>query len=114
MLMLVPVAGKAVVVWEEPSSMRKVTGRKRLRVQVGTLCAFLVGAVAIYLGMILVAPQLDQPIGPFMLVWGGAFLLYFAACIWVMRTKPLDGRGRWIELGLIFAGALIFRAMLLP
>jgi hypothetical protein len=112
--MSVPVTSSIPVPEVEHPSLQGLKEKKRWPGQVGTLCAFLIVAVAIYIVMIVVAPQLDQPIGPFMLIWWAAFLLYFAACIWVMRTRPLDGRGRWIELGLIFAGGLIFRAMLLP
>ena len=112
--MSVPVTSSIPVIEEQRSSIQEMGEKKRWPVQVGTLGAFLIVAVAMYSVMIVVAPQLDQPIGLFMLVWGVTFLLYFGACIWVMRTSPLDGRGRWVELGLIFAGGLIFRAMLLP
>lgn len=47
-------------------------------------------------------------------VWLLNTLPYLAACALVLLTKPLTGRGYWLELGLIFVGALIFRAMLLP
>ena len=48
----------------------------------------------------------------FMAVWGACFGLYFIASYWVLLTRPLHGCWLWIELGLIFAGAVIFRFML--
>ena len=41
-------------------------------------------------------------------------LPYLAACILVLATRTSAGRWYWLELGLIFGGAFIFRAMLLP
>lgn len=78
------------------------------------LFVFFLATFSLYILMIKVAPVLDGPIKSFMLVWAGCFLLYFLACIWVLRTKPPTGYGYWIELGLIFVGAIVFRVMLLP
>jgi hypothetical protein len=60
-----------------------------------------------------VAPRRNQPAGAFVLVWEGCFLLYLAACVWILKTQPLRGKGRWLELGILFGGALLFRVMLL-
>lgn len=45
---------------------------------------------------------------PYML----CFLPYMAACALVFCTRPV--RGRWLEFGLIFGGAALLRALLLP
>src|SRR5450755_1518468 len=51
---------------------------------------------------------------PFLRLWMLSFLPYFAACALVLATKPAQGRWRWIELGIVLAGALVLRALLLP
>jgi len=51
---------------------------------------------------------------PFLRIWVLSFLPYFVACVLLLATKPPQGRWRWIELGIILAGALAFRALLLP
>ncbi|HKV58314.1 MAG TPA: glycosyltransferase 87 family protein, partial [Ktedonobacteraceae bacterium] len=51
---------------------------------------------------------------PFLRLWIVSFLPYFAACALVLATKPAQGRWRWIEVGIVLAGALILRALLLP
>src|SRR5258708_38176108 len=66
--------------------------------------------------MVLITMPLSAPIGvftTFMMVWGVCFFLYFVASIWVIMTRPLAGRCLWVELGLIFAGAMVFRFMLI-
>jgi hypothetical protein len=88
---------------------------KHPRRQVEILCGFLLVFLALYVVMVLIAMPLDAPIGvftTFMTVWGACFFLYFVASIWVMMTRPLAGRWLWVELGLIFGGAVIFRLML--
>ncbi len=83
--------------------------------QVEILCGFLFVFLALYIVMVLIAMPLDAPMGlftTFMTVWGVCFFLYFVASIWVMMTRPLTGRWLWVELGLIFAGAVTFRFML--
>lgn len=81
--------------------------------RIGLWLAFLGIALALYITLWLVNPSFGQPIEPFMLVWGGCFLLYLPLCIWVIKTKPLKGRRSWLELGIILGGALLFRALLL-
>jgi hypothetical protein len=78
------------------------------------LCLLLLLSVVIYLLLIGAAPQSDGYAVPFLHVWMISFLPYFAACALVLATKPPVGRWRWIELSIIFSGALIFRIMLLP
>ena len=80
------------------------------------LCAFLLVFLALYRVMVLITMPLSAPIGlftTFMTVWGVCFFLYFVASIWVIMTRPLAGRWLWVELGLIFAGAMVFRFMLI-
>lgn len=79
------------------------------------LCVSLLLSIGIYLVLIDVAPQADsRSTTPFLLVWLLCFLPYGMACALVLATKPPVGRWRWIELGMIFLGALILRIMLLP
>jgi hypothetical protein len=88
---------------------------KHPRRQVEILCGFLLVFLALYGVMRVLAMPLDAPIGlftTFMTIWGVCFFLYFVASFWVLMTRPLTGRWLWVELGLIFAGALIFRLML--
>src|SRR2546423_3241642 len=70
-------------------------------------------SIALYGALITVAPQPDAEITPFLRIWILCFLPYFAACALVLATRPVTNRWRWIELGIILVGALIFRAMLL-
>ncbi len=78
------------------------------------LCLLLLFSFALYVILIGAAPKSDNVITPFLHVWMLCFLPYFAACAFVLATKPALGRWRWLELGIILAGALIFRIMLLP
>ena len=78
------------------------------------LFVLLLLSIALYVRLIVAAPQRDDLITPFLQVWMICFLPYFGACAFILLTKPLMGRWFWIELGLILAGALIFRVMLLP
>ncbi len=89
---------------------------KHPRRRVAILCGFLLGFWALYVVMLVLAMPLDAPIGlftAFMTVWGVCFFMYFVASIWVVMTRPLTGRWLWVELGLIFGGALVFRLMLI-
>src|SRR5712691_10330344 len=71
-------------------------------------------SIALYGALITVAPQPDAAITPFLRIWMLCFLPYFAACAFILATQPASGRWRWIELGIILVGALVFRVMLLP
>ena len=79
-----------------------------------TLCLLCLLAVIIYILLIRAAPENDNHITSFLNVWMISFLPYFAACAFVLTTKPLAGPWRWIELGIILFGALLLRLMLLP
>src|SRR2546429_8417332 len=79
-----------------------------------TLCSLFSLSVITYILLINAAPQSDDRIAPFLHVWMISFLPYFAACAFVLATKPLAGKWRWIELGIIVLGAFILRVMLLP
>ncbi len=78
------------------------------------LCLLLLLSVAISLLLISTAPQSDGHVVPFLHVWMISFLPYFAACAFVLATKPVPGRWHRIEVGVILLGALLLRAMLLP
>src|SRR2546421_653343 len=71
-------------------------------------------SIALYGALITVAPQPDAEMTPFLRIWILCFLPYFAACALILATRPVTNRWRWIELGIILGGALIFRAMVLP
>ena len=79
-----------------------------------TLCSLFSLSVIIYILLMHASPQSDDRIVPFLHVWMISFLPYFAACAFVLATKPLVGKWRWIELGSIVGGAFILRMMLLP
>jgi hypothetical protein len=79
-----------------------------------TLCSLFSLSVMIYILLIHASPQSDDHIAPFLHVWMISFLPYFAACAFVLATKPLAGKWRRIELGIIVLGAFILRVMLLP
>jgi hypothetical protein len=78
------------------------------------LCSLFLLSVIMYILLIHSVPQSDDHIAPFLHVWMISFLPYFAACAYVLATKPLVGKRRWIELGIIVLGAFILRVMLLP
>lgn len=78
--------------------------------RVSILSLLLLIGIGLYITMIALFPQMQS----FLIVWLLCFAPYGAGCAFVFLTKQSAGRWRWIELGLIFAGALIFRAMLLP
>src|SRR6266496_5850095 len=79
-----------------------------------TLCSLFSFSVIAYILLFNAVPQSDDRIAPFLHVWMISFLPYFAACAFVLTTKPLAGKWRWIELGIIVLGAFILRVMLLP
>ena len=87
------------------------TGRHP-RQRMALLLIFLFASLACYIVLSLVAQQLDQPFGTFLLVWAACFLCYLVTCLWVLGSMPLIGRWRWAELGCIFVGAVVFRVML--
>ncbi len=74
------------------------------------LSLLLLLAAGFYGVLIAVFPQTHT----FVVVWLLSFAPYIAACAFVFLSGEQRGRWRWVELSIIFAGALIFRAMLLP
>ncbi len=92
----------------------KQVAMKRPWWRILTLCSLFSLSVIISILLIHTSPQNDDPIAPFLHVWMISFLPYFAACAFVLATKPLAGKWRWIELGSIVLGAFILRIMLLP
>jgi hypothetical protein len=78
------------------------------------LCLLLLLSVVISFLLIGATPQSDGHVVPFLHVWMLSFLPYFAACAFVLATKPVKGRWHWIEVSVILLGAFILRAMLLP
>ena len=81
--------------------------------RIALLAFFFLLSLALYIWLSLVAPQLDQPIGSFMTLWGACFVVYLIACLWLMTTRPMPGRWFWAELGILFLGAIVFRVMLI-
>ncbi len=83
--------------------------------QVGFLCGFSLVFLLLYLVMVFIAMPLGAPVrvfAAFTAVWGVCFALYFISSYWMLLTRLLDGRWLWVEMGLIFAGAVIFRFLL--
>lgn len=78
------------------------------------LVVTLILSIVLYTLLETVAQPDASTLTPFLLLWMLCFLPYLSACLFVLCTKPLNGRWRWIELGIIFCGALFFRALLLP
>lgn len=78
------------------------------------LGALLLCSVGFNIGLIVTTPALHSTTSttPFLWFWLGSFLPYLVACLFVLRTRPMGGRWQWAELGLIFGGALLLRAML--
>jgi Glycosyltransferase family 87 len=87
---------------------------KRPWLRMLTLCSLCSLSVIIYILLIHATPESDGRIAPFLHIWMISFLPYFAACAFVLATKPLAGKWRRIELGSIVLGAFILRVMLLP
>src|SRR5579863_1207363 len=77
------------------------------------LLLFLV-SLALYGVLIANVPPNDIAFDPFVKVWMVCFLPYVVACGYILATKPATGRLLWIELGILFGAALVFRAILLP
>src|SRR5579859_486840 len=86
---------------------------KRLWWRSLVLFLLLLLSLALYSSLIPAAPP-STGMTPFLQVWMLCFLPYFAACAFILATRPASGRWRWVELAIILGGALVFRAMLLP
>lgn len=83
------------------------------RRHLGILFIFLLFSASSYVALASVALPINQPIMPFMLVWGLCFLVYLMASLWIMASRRASRRFLWAELGIIFVGAVIFRVMLI-
>lgn len=97
---------------DEAHRLAKARSGRRWRLL--ALCLLLLLSVVIYLLLIATTPQSDEHIASFLHVWMVSFFPYFAACAFVLATKPVPGRWHWIEVSIILLGALMLRAMLLP
>lgn len=78
------------------------------------LCLLLLVSVSFMLLLRMTAPPMDTPVTSWMLLWMVSFLPYLAASGLILATRPLEGRWRWIEVGIILLGALVLRSILLP
>jgi hypothetical protein len=78
--------------------------------RVSMLSLLLLTSIGLYIALIALFPREQS----FLIVWLLCFAPYAVACAFVFLTKAPEGRWRWIELGLILGGALVFRVMLLP
>lgn len=78
------------------------------------LLLLLLVSLVLYGVLIAAAPPDDMHADPFVQVWLVCFLPYFAACGLILAAKPAAGRWLWLEIGIIFGAAFIFRALLLP
>ena len=94
------------------SSGRILAVRPRGRLAV--LFLLLLVSASLYHWLSTVAPPSNGSPLLFLPVWSICFLPYFLACAYVLTSRPLLGRWRWIELGVLLLGALVFRAMLVP
>jgi len=99
---------EVILIAEKPVTPRRPWWR------ILALCLLCLLTIIIYFLLISAAPKSDDHIAPFLNVWMISFLPYFAACAFVLTTKPLVGRWRWVELGIILLGAFLLRVMLLP
>ena len=59
-------------------------------------------------------PQGDVLTPSFIHMWMISLLPYFIGCAFVLATKPTSGHWRWVEIGIILAGAFALRVMLVP
>src|SRR5947209_9614697 len=73
------------------------------------LCLLLLCSIALYVVLIGAASR-----EAFLYVWAISFLPYLGACVLVLITKAVEGYWQWVELALIFVGALVMRVILVP
>ncbi len=97
-----------------PSSLRS-TGRERWQGwRFALLSLFLLCSISLTILLRITAPMIDKPLQSFVTLWLLCCVPYLAACFLVLTTRPPEGHGRWIELGLILLGAIVLRGILLP
>lgn len=81
------------------------------------LCALLICSIIFDIIMRLLAPGLHSPFSDtirFLFIWGGAWIPYLVACLFVLLTPVPQGRWFWREMSVILVGALLLRLILLP
>ena len=97
-----------------PSSIRS-TGRERWQAwRFALLSLFLLCSIGLTIFLRVTAPVIDKPLQSFVTLWLVCYVPYLAACFLVLTTRPLEGRWRWMELGLVLLGAIVLRGILLP
>jgi hypothetical protein len=78
------------------------------------VCLLVSFVLALWLrGMAPTDPNTTASTTPFVHIWLLAFLPYVVACALLLVTRPVEGRWRWGELGLILGGALLLRVLFL-
>src|SRR5437879_6507415 len=87
---------------------------KYRRWRLALLSMLLVLAIGFNVLLSRIAPPIDSSTTIFVTLWLVSFLPYLAACVLILATKPLDGRWRWVELGVILLGAFILRSIFVP
>jgi hypothetical protein len=95
-----------------PRSLHSIEGWQAWRFAL--LSFFLLCSIGLTILLRVTAPGIDEPIPSFTTFWLLCCLPYLAACFLVLTTPPLQGRWRWIELGLIVLGGIVLRGILLP
>src|SRR5436190_10045853 len=78
------------------------------------LCILLLVSFGFTFFLHMTASPVDTPAAFWIILWMVSFLPYLAASVLILATRPLEGRWRWVELGIILLGALILRFILLP
>ncbi|MBE3560580.1 MAG: DUF2029 domain-containing protein [Ktedonobacteraceae bacterium] len=78
------------------------------------LCILLAIGLVINVAMLVSSPMTDKPGPSFLFLWCAGFVPYLAACLWILNSRPAEGRLRWLELAMILVGAVVLRAVLLP
>lgn len=78
------------------------------------LCILLLVSSGFTFFLRMTAPPIDTPVASWIILWIVSFLPYLVASVLILATRPLEGRWRWVELGIILLGALVLRSILLP
>ncbi len=104
--------GEAFYSTVEKGSAVRDGNRQRWRLPL--LCLLLLASLGFTVWLRVTAPPIDSDTSSFVTLWLVSFLPYLAACLLILTKKPLAGRGRLLELGVILGGALVLRAILLP
>lgn len=99
-----------------PNLAPAITGSHRRRQQwrLPILCLLLLISLGFMFFLRMTAPPIDTPVVSWVALWMLSFLPYLAASVLILATGPLESQWRWVELGIILLGALVFRLILLP